>query len=336
MNAKILDGKVVRDKIGHDLKSKIETLRAENPQGLRPKLTIIQVGDLPESNAYIRQKILFGEKIGAIVQHKKLAEDFSRIDLEVLVANLNSDKSTHGIIVQLPIPDNLDKDQIINKIDPIKDVDGQTATNLKLLFEGLSSRHPRESEDQILKQAFGSETQARRVENDRKINLGYLPATTKGILTLLDYYKIPVAGKNVTVVGRSSLVGKPTALALVNLDATVTICHSRTKKLPEKTKNADILIVAAGKPNLIAENHVSPNQTVIDVGINLVNQKPTTRNQQPESELPNCKLIGDVKFDEVAKIVSAISPVPGGVGPMTVASLFQNLLEAYNRQIDIN
>ncbi len=116
----------------------------------------------------------------------------------------------------------------------------------------------------------------------------------------------------------------------------MTICHSRTKKLPEKTKNADILIVAAGKPNLIAENHVSPNQTVIDVGINLVNQKPTTRNQQPESELPNCKLIGDVKFDEVAKIVSAISPVPGGVGPMTVASLFQNLLEAYNRQIDIN
>src|SRR3989344_3265287 len=201
MSATILDGKVVRDKIAKELSSKISKLK------IKPKLTIIQVGDLPESNAYIRQKILFGEKIGAIVQHKKLAEDFSRIDLEVLVANLNSDKSTHGIIVQLPIPDNLDKDQIINKIDPIKDVDGQTATNLKLLFEGLSSRHPRESEDQILKQAFGSETQARRVENDRKINLGYLPATTKGILTLLDYYKIPVAGKNVTVVGRSSLVG---------------------------------------------------------------------------------------------------------------------------------
>ena len=303
MSATILDGKVVRDKIAKELSSQISKLNT------KPKLTIIQVGDLPESNAYIRQKILFGEKIGAIVQHKKLTENTSQKDLLTIISELNSDSDVTGIIVQLPIPDKLDKDQIINKIDPIKDVDGQTATNLKLLLENKKG--------------------------------GYIPATTKGILTLLNYYRIPVHGQNITVVGRSSLVGKPTALALVNLDATVTICHSRTKKLPEKTKNADILIVAAGKPNLITKNHVSQNQTVIDVGINAVNQNhlrgvgsftSEVKSNKPESELPSTRLVGDVDFAEVSKIVAAISPVPGGIGPMTVASLFENLLEAYNKQ----
>ena|SRR3989344_3173982 len=303
MSATILDGKVVRDKIAKELSSQISKLNT------KPKLTIIQVGDLPESNAYIRQKILFGEKIGAIVQHKKLTENTSQKDLLTIISELNSDSDVTGIIVQLPIPDKLDKDQIINKIDPIKDVDGQTATNLKLLLENKKG--------------------------------GYIPATTKGILTLLNYYRIPVHGQNITVVGRSSLVGKPTALALVNLDATVTICHSSTKKLPEKTKNADILIVAAGKPNLITKNHVSQNQTVIDVGINAVNQNhlrgvgsftSEVKSNKPESELPSTRLVGDVDFAEVSKIVAAISPVPGGIGPMTVASLFENLLEAYNKQ----
>jgi len=330
MSAKILDGKIVRDKIAEKLKKEI--LQAISSQNLRPKLVIIQVGDEPESNAYIRQKILFGEKIGAIVQHKKLAENTSQKDLLTMISELNSDPDCIGIIVQLPIPDKLDKGQIINKIDPIKDVDGQTATNLKLLFEGPSFRHPRpsvipanaeigvnSSEDQILDQ----------VEND-KDNFGYLPATTKGILTLLDHYKIPVSGKNITVIGRSSLVGKPTALALVNLDATVTICHSSTKKLPEKTKNADILIVAAGKEKLIKNYHVNKDQVVIDVGINVV------EGEKINEEIQGKKLVGDVDFAEVSKIVAAISPVPGGIGPMTVASLFQNLLEAYNRQIDIS
>lgn len=285
--AKILDGKKVRDKIVKDLAREIKKLQ------VKPKLVIIQVGDLLQSNTYIKQKILFGEKIGALVEHKKLDEKFSQIDLEVLISNLNSDNSVHGIIVQMPIPKELDKNEIINKINPLKDVDGLTATNLKLLFENTKG--------------------------------GYIPATTKGIITLLNYYQIPVHGKNITVVGRSSLVGKPTTMALINLDATVTICHSKTKKLADKTKNADILIVAAGKANLIKDFHVHKNQVVIDVGINIADKKL-------EEEISNNKLVGDVDFKEVSKIVWAISPVPGGVGPMTVASLFQNLLEAYKQQ----
>lgn len=298
MTATTLDGKIVRDKIATTLKKKIFKLKT------KPKLAIIQVGDLPESNTYIKQKILFAEKIGAIVEHKKLGEKFSQLDLEVLVANLNSDKSIHGVIVQMPVPEHLDKDQIIDKINPKKDIDGLTATNLKKLFESKKD--------------------------------GYTPATTKGVLTLLNFYRIPISGKNVTVVGRSSLVGKPTALAFINRDATITVCHSHSKNLIEKTKNADILIVAAGKPKLITNEHVSENQIIIDVGINPITQnriRPSNGlSDKPESEPPKRKLVGDVDFKEVSKIVKAISPVPGGVGPMTVASLFENLLDAYEQQ----
>src|SRR3989344_2881914 len=290
--AKILDGRVVRNIIAADLTKKIKKIKT------KPKLVIIQVGDLAQSNSYIKQKILFGEKIGAIVELKKLKEDFSQLDLEVMISNFNSDDSIHGIIVQMPIPKDLDKDTIINKIAPEKDVDGQTAANLKLLLENKKG--------------------------------GYTPATTKGIITLLFNYQIPIHGKNVVVIGRSSLVGKPTAMALINLDATVTVCHSSTKKLPEKTKNADILIVAAGKEKLIKNYHVNKDQVVIDVGINVV------EGEKINEEIQGKKLVGDVDFAEVSKIVAAISPVPGGIGPMTVASLFQNLLEAYNRQIDIS
>src|SRR3989338_4072426 len=296
--AKILDGRVVRNIIAADLTKKIKKIKT------KPKLVIIQVGDLAQSNSYIKQKILFGEKIGAIVELKKLKEDFSQLDLEVMISNFNSDDSIHGIIVQMPIPKDLDKDTIINKIAPEKDVDGLTATNIKLLLKNKRG--------------------------------GYPPATTKGILTLLYHYQIPIHGRNITVVGRSSLVGKPTAMALMNLDATVTVCHSKTKKLPHITKNADILIVATGKAKLIKDFHVNKDQVVIDVGINTTTQNKVRPSsgllEKPESELPKIKLTGDVDFKEVSKIVSAISPVPGGIGPMTVASLFQNLLEAYKQQ----
>jgi len=154
---------------------------------------------------------------------------------------------------------------------------------------------------------------------------GYTPATTKGIISLLYHYQIPIHGKNITVVGRSSLVGKPTAMAFMNLDATVTICHSKTKKLPDKTKGADILIVAAGKAKLIKNYHVYKDQTVIDVGINVKGDKL-------DEEIKGRELVGDVDFAQVSKIVKEISPVPGGIGPMTVASLFENLFEAYNKQ----
>ena len=269
-----------------------------------PKLIIIQVGDLAESNAYIRQKILFGQKIGAIVDHQKLPENISQKNLQTTISKLNTDPSVTGIIVQMPIPASLDKDTIIDSITPQKDVDGLTSVNLKLLWENRSE--------------------------------GHIPATTKGILTLLDYYKIPIAAKKVVVVGRSFLVGKPTALAFLNRDATVTICHKETRNLKLETKNADILVVAVGKTNLITKDHVSADQVIVDVGINAINNRQTTNDKRlttkPESELSSRKLVGDVDFENVSKIVAAITPVPGGVGPMTVASLFENLLAAYKRQ----
>jgi len=296
--AKILDGRIVRDKIANKLKTLNSKLKT------KPKLVIIQVGDLAESNAYIRQKILFGQKIGAIVDHQKLPENISQKDLISKLYSLNSIPSTHGIIVQMPIPANLDEDTIIDAINPQKDVDGLTSVNLKLLWENRPE--------------------------------GHIPATTKGILTLCNYYKIPVAGKKVVVVGRSFLVGKPTALAFLNRDATVTICHKETRNLKLETKNADILVVAVGKPDLITKNHVKKGQVVVDVGINVINnQKPSfakASEGKPETEPKDRKIVGDVDFDTVSKIVAAITPVPGGIGPMTVASLFENLLEAYKRQ----
>lgn len=309
---KILDGKIVRDKIAQELSEKISKL---DP---KPQLAIVQIGDLPESNSYIRQKKLFGEKIGAIVNHIKLPENVTQENLTSEIRNLNSDSSVHGIIIQMPIPDRLDKDKLIDKILFWKDVDGLSAINLKHLSEGR--------------------------------NLGSIPATTKGILTLLNYYKIPFAGKKVVIVGRSTLVGKPTALALLNQDATVTICHSKTRNLKQETRNADILVVAAGRPKLITKEHVSKGQVVVDVGINVIlngsegsldsSSRPiymggtqNDKSTKPETEPSGRKLVGDVDFEEVSKIVAAISPVPGGVGPMTVASLFQNLLEAYQNQL---
>src|SRR3989344_879169 len=241
MSAQIHDGKIVRDKIIEDLRSQILKLKS------KPKLVIIQVGDVPESNTYIGQKIKFGEKVGASVKLEKLPEKISQSELIGHINQFNDDPNVNGIIVQLPIPSTLDKDKIIDTIEPKKDVDGQTATNIKLLFEVSSSRHPElisgsnKVPGEILNQ----------VQNDKlggKRFTGFIPATTKGILTLLDYYKIPVESKYVVIIGRSSLVGKPTALALLNRDATVTVCHKKTKKLQKHTKNADILIVAVGKP----------------------------------------------------------------------------------------
>ncbi|MBI2594208.1 bifunctional 5,10-methylenetetrahydrofolate dehydrogenase/5,10-methenyltetrahydrofolate cyclohydrolase [Candidatus Curtissbacteria bacterium] len=293
MSAKILDGKKLNEKIANELAAKIRGLTP------KPKLVIIQVGNLAESNAYIARKKSFGEKIGAIVDHIKLPQDVVKQALLSEIRNLNSDSSVHGVIVQMPLPKHLDRDKIIEAIDPKKDVDGLTSTNLKLLWEGRSQ--------------------------------GYVPATTKGILSLLDYYKIPVTGQKVVVVGRSFLVGKPTALAFLNRDATVTVAHSKTKNLKLETRNADILVVAAGKPDLITKEYVSKGQVVVDVGITAIDQLPATKNQKLEMELVKKKLVGDVDFESVRNIVEAISPVPGGTGPMTVASLFENLFEAYNR-----
>ena|SRR3989344_33001 len=275
--SQILDGKALRDEILDDLKNQISKLDQ------KPELVIIQVGDLAESNTYIEQKIKFGEKIGAIVTHKKLPLDIAEPELIGQIQLANDDENVNGIIIQLPIPQSLNKEKIIDSISPQKDVDGQTAISIKSLVVGSPT---------------------------------FIPATTKGVITLLDANKIDPSGKHVVVVGRSTLVGKPTALALLNRDATVTIAHKKTQNLQAITKSADIIVVATGKPKLITKDYVSENQIIIDIGITVVDGK----------------LVGDVDFENVKDLVAAISPVPGGAGPMTVASLFQNLLEAYQKQ----
>lgn len=275
--AQILDGKMVRDKILAELKSRIEKLDQ------KPELVIFQIGDIAQSNTYITQKIKFGEKIGVVVTHKKLAADIPEHEVIEQIQLANEDENASGIIVQLPIPKSLDKEKIIDSISPKKDVDGQTSISIKSLVDG---------------------------------NPTFIPATTKGVLTLLEYYKINPAGKHAVVVGRSTLVGKPTALALLNRDATVTMAHSKTRNLQDITKSAEILVVAAGQPKMITKDYVSKDQVVVDVGISVLGGK----------------LVGDVDFEDVKDIVAWISPVPGGAGPMTVASLFENLLDAQKNQ----
>ncbi len=281
---KILDGKKARDFIAEKIKLELKKL------GAKPKLVIIQVGDDERSSVYARQKKIFGEKLSFLVEHVQLDKQISEDNLILKIESLNLNESVNGIIVQLPLPKNINSSKIIEAINPEKDVDGLNSKNLKFLFEGLPAQ--------------------------AGISGGFVPATTKGILSLLDFYKISIEGKKVVIVGRSFLVGRPTALAFLNRNATVTICHTKTKKLKEETKNADILIAAIGKPYLIKKDFVRKGQIIIDIGITKVKDA----------------LLGDVDYKAVSPIVKAITPVPGGIGPMTVVSLFENLLTAYNKQ----
>ncbi len=270
---KILDGRKIRDEKKSILSQKISKM------GFVPKLAVFQVGENPASDAYIRQKEIFGNSIGVEVKRESFSESVSNEEIIKKIEIYNSDKEFQGIIVQFPLPNHLDKSKISQSINPKKDIDGLSGENIKALMGGGN---------------------------------GLVPATTRGILEILEYYKIEISGKNICIIGRSELVGKPTALAFINRDATVQICHSKTENLKEKTKNAQILISAIGKPKFITEDFVSTGQVIIDVGI---------------SRQKDGSLVGDVDFDRVSKIVSAITPVPGGVGPMTVLSLFENLAD---------
>jgi methylenetetrahydrofolate dehydrogenase (NADP+) / methenyltetrahydrofolate cyclohydrolase len=276
---KILDGKIVRDEIMIDLKNKIARF------GMAPNLAIIKIGDNPDSDVYVKMKISFAKKIGA----NAFIVDFpvGEITQEVLLAEiekLNNDESVNGIIIQSPLPKPLDWSLAVEAVNPTKDVDGLCSLNVKNL----------------------------QANN----NLGLIPATARGVLSLLKYYNISVKGKKVVVMGRSVLVGNPIAVLMRNNDATVTVVHSQTIEPEKITKEGDILIVAIGNPKLIGPSYIKEGQTVIDVGVTSVLNPDGTRS-----------ISGDVDFESVKDIVSAISPVPGGVGPMTVASLFQNLIE---------
>lgn len=269
----ILDGKKLRDKIFEDLKEKIDKMKK------KPTLAVILVGENPASQIYVRNKKKTAEKLGINSLSIEYPADISEKELVAKIEELNNDKNVTAILVQLPLPKHINKNKVIDAILPQKDVDGLTPYNLGKLFSGEKPY--------------------------------VYPCTPKGILLLLDEYNIELDGKNIVVIGRSNLVGKPVAQMLLNRNATVTMCHSHTKNLSEITKTADIVVSAVGK-NVIGEKMLKSNCVVIDVGI--------FRDE-------NGKISGDVDFENVSKVTAYISPVPGGVGPMTIASLMLNTVK---------
>lgn len=275
MNLKLLDGKVVKTMALEGLKKLVNEI--ERPLGL----TVIQVGDNASSNIYIKQKRKMAEFLGFNFNHIKLDVDVTLEEILKIIDELNNDEEVDGILVQMPVSEHLDSKVIQNAINPLKDVDGLTDINMGKLV------HKKEC---------------------------LVPCTALGIMELLNYYNISVISKNVVVVGRSDLVGRPVAELLINASATVTLCHSKTKDLASITRSADILIVAVGKSKLITEDMVKDGTVVIDVGIN---------------KLEDGSLCGDVDFENVKDKCSYITPVPGGVGQMTVLELGFNTYKAY-------
>lgn len=269
----ILDGKMLRDKIFESLKAKLDKMQQ------KPTLAVILVGENPASQIYVRNKKKTAEKLGINSLSIEYPSDISEEELLNKIKELNSDEKVTAILVQLPLPAHINKNKIIDAILPQKDVDGLTPYNLGKLFSG--------EEPYVY------------------------PCTPKGILLLLDEYNIKLEGKNIVVVGRSNLVGKPVAQMLLKRNATVTMCHSHTQNLSEITKTADIIVSAVGK-KVIGEKMLKSDCVVIDVGI--------FRDE-------NGKISGDVDFENVSKTAAYISPVPGGVGPMTIASLMLNTVE---------
>lgn len=272
---KIIDGKKISEKLLSECKSLIEK------KELRLKLAVVLVGDNTASKVYVKMKEQACERVGIGFELIKLADNVSGSELLELIDSLNKNEEITGFIVQLPLPDYLKhfQKEVIEKIDPNKDIDGFHSKNLGRAIAG----------DEFL-----------------------APATPTGIIKLLEEYKVSIEGQNVVVVGRSNIVGKPVANMLINRGGTVTVCHSKTKDLKSYTKSADLLVVATGVGKLIKKDMVKKGVVVVDVGVN---------------RLEDGSLCGDVDFDEVLEKVSLITPVPGGVGPMTVASLIYNLVK---------
>ena len=280
----IIDGKELSKKILEEISN--EQKEIVERKNLRPAgLAVIIVGENPASQVYVRNKTRACEKVGFYSETIKLEENISENDLIKKIEELNENDKTDGILVQLPLPKHIDELKVINSIKPEKDVDGFSNVN-------------------VGKMVIGDES-------------GFLSCTPYGIMQLLEGYDIDVDGKDVVVVGRSNIVGKPMAMMLIQKGATVQVCNSRTKDLSKKLKKADIIVVAVGVPRMIKATDVKEGVVVIDVGINRVDGK----------------LCGDVDYEDVAQKASYITPVPGGVGPMTIASLIKNTFISYQRKI---
>lgn len=279
----LLDGKALAKKITSELKEQVAAWHSKI--GRPPGLAVLMVGDNPASAVYVRNKETVCAKVGIASLGQHFPENTSQTELEQAIARLNQDSRVDGILVQLPLPNHLDAIALLHKIAPHKDADGLHPVNLGKLMRGES---------------------------------GLRSCTPAGVMRLLAEYELDLEGKKAVVVGRSILVGKPLALMLLEQNATVTIAHSRTPNLAAVCQEADILVAAVGKPEIITKNMVKPGAVVIDVGINRIT------NSEGKS-----KLVGDVAFDSVVEVASYITPVPGGVGPMTVAMLLSNTVESY-------
>lgn len=278
--ARIIDGKLISKQLKDELKSEVEQLKKA---GKKCALAVIQVGDDAASSVYVGNKKKACEYIGIESLSYKLPESTSEDELLALIEKLNADSNVHGILCQLPLPKHMNEENIVKAISPEKDVDGFHAENVGALVTGTE---------------------------------GFVSCTPAGIIELLKRSDVTIEGKHCVVVGRSNIVGKPMALLLLRENATVTVCHSKTRNLRDICKQADILVVAMGKPLYIDASYVKKGATVVDVGIH--------RDE-------NNKLCGDVDFQKVEPVCGAITPVPGGVGPMTIAMLMKNCVEALKK-----
>lgn len=277
---KILDGKAFANLLGQNLKEKVKKLKDEV---ITPHFCVINIGDDPASKIYVRTKKRRAEKMGIIQDIYQMSADTKQEEALALIDKLNADPAINGLMVQLPAPKQIDADALLERIDPNKDVDGLTPANIGHLWMG---------------------------------NHFVEPATAEGIIALLKHYEIPLEGKNVVIIGRSNIVGKPLAALMLEQNATVTIAHSRTKNLGEITKKADVLVSATGQAFLVKADMVKDGAVVVDVGMNHVDGK----------------LVGDVDFDKVKEKTSYITPVPGGVGPLTVQFLMEAVVKLTRRQ----
>lgn len=281
-SARIIDGKALSLEIEEEVRQEVAQLTSAGKTP--PCLVVVVVGEDPASQVYVRNKGRACERVGFGSQTIRLPAETTQAELLAEVERLNADPDVHGILVQLPLPKGIDERLVIDTINPAKDVDGFHPYNAGRLMQG---------------------------------NPTLVPATPSGVMEMLKRSGIEVKGAEVAIVGRSTIVGRPLAALMTNADATVTLCHSRTKNLPEVVRRADIVVAAVGKPFFVTADMVRPGATVIDVGIN---------------RLESGKLAGDVAFEEVARKAAWITPVPGGVGPMTIALLLKNTLLAYRHQ----
>ncbi|MCI5632852.1 bifunctional methylenetetrahydrofolate dehydrogenase/methenyltetrahydrofolate cyclohydrolase FolD [Helicobacter sp.] len=273
----ILDGKTLAQNIEIEIQKEVESL---SQKGITPGLAVMLVGSNPASQSYVNMKAKACKRTGIYSITHEMPENIQQESLLQTIAMLNQNPNIDGILVQLPLPKHIDTTAVLEAIAPHKDVDGFHPFNMGRVFANLES---------------------------------FVPATPMGVLTLLKHYKIPLQGKNVVIVGASNIVGKPLGALFLNENATITLCHIYTQDLAKHTKEADILCVAVGKPNLITKDMVKEGAIVVDIGI---------------SRLQDGRIVGDVDFENVAPLCEFITPVPGGVGPMTIASLLQNTLKA--------